>query len=338
MKKEMEEKALMEYSELLIKKIEKSNTDWKKPWFTEGLGWPVNLQGREYNGMNATMLTLLCEDKGYQIPVFCTFDTMKFMNLVKSNGEWKRKTDKDGNWLPKVSIKEGEKSFPVFLTVFSVEHKDTKKRIKYDEYLTLTESEKQNYNVYPNYRVYRVFNIDQSNLEETRPEMYQKFKESFLKKKEEQASDDYQFVPFEKMREANDWLCPIEEQYQDRAFYSLKEDKITLPERKQFEKGVDFYGTAFHEMAHSTGKQGRLNRFGDKITERGQEELVAELSSALVSLRYGMSKSLESDNCKYLKYWLGEIKENPKFIKNVLMDAKKASHLIIERISNYDTK
>lgn len=29
---------------------------WKKPWFTEGtLQWPKNLNGREYNGMNAMM-------------------------------------------------------------------------------------------------------------------------------------------------------------------------------------------------------------------------------------------------------------------------------------------
>ena len=40
----------------MIEKISTLQSDWKKPWFTEGaLTWPKNLSGREYNGMNAMM-------------------------------------------------------------------------------------------------------------------------------------------------------------------------------------------------------------------------------------------------------------------------------------------
>ena len=51
-----EDKALDLFSEMMISKIEslRSKDGWKKPWFTEGaLQWPKNLNGREYNGMNA---------------------------------------------------------------------------------------------------------------------------------------------------------------------------------------------------------------------------------------------------------------------------------------------
>ena len=51
-----EQKALDLFSEMMIAKIESlsSKDGWKKPWFTEGtLQWPKNLNGREYNGMNA---------------------------------------------------------------------------------------------------------------------------------------------------------------------------------------------------------------------------------------------------------------------------------------------
>ncbi len=51
-----EDKALDLFSEMMITKIEslRSKDGWKKPWFTEGaLQWPKNLNGREYNGMNA---------------------------------------------------------------------------------------------------------------------------------------------------------------------------------------------------------------------------------------------------------------------------------------------
>lgn len=51
-----EDKALDLFAEMMIKRIETICKDWTKPWITEGsLGWPKNLSGREYNGMNALM-------------------------------------------------------------------------------------------------------------------------------------------------------------------------------------------------------------------------------------------------------------------------------------------
>jgi putative DNA primase/helicase len=37
----------------------------------------------------------------------------------------------------------------------------------------------------------------------------------------------------------------------DRAFYRLADDTITLPEREQFSSGDRFYVTALHEIGHS---------------------------------------------------------------------------------------
>ena len=120
-----EEKALDLFAEMMIEKIESINEDWRKPWFTEGaLQWPRNLSGREYNGMNAFMLMLHCEKEGYKIPRFCTFDCVQRMN----------KPGKDGQELPRVSVLRGEKSFPVMLTTFTCIHKETKEKIKYDDY------------------------------------------------------------------------------------------------------------------------------------------------------------------------------------------------------------
>lgn len=41
-----------------------------------------NLNGREYNGMNAMMLLLHCEKEGYKIPRFCTFDRIQQFNKL----------------------------------------------------------------------------------------------------------------------------------------------------------------------------------------------------------------------------------------------------------------
>ena len=58
----------------------------------------------------------------------------------------------------------GEKSFPVMLTTFTCIHKETKEKIKYDDYKNLSEDEKKEYNVYPRMQVFRVFNVQQTNL------------------------------------------------------------------------------------------------------------------------------------------------------------------------------
>lgn len=133
-----EDKALDLFAEMMIEKIEGIQKDWKKPWFTEGaLQWPRNLHGREYNGMNAFMLLLHCEKEGYKIPRFCTFDCVQKLN----------KSGKDGEELPRVSVLRGEKSFPVMLTTFTCIHKETKEKIKYDDYKKLSDDEKEQYNV-----------------------------------------------------------------------------------------------------------------------------------------------------------------------------------------------
>ena len=320
-----EEKALDLFAEMMIEKIESISKDWSKPWFTEGvLQWPRNLSGREYNGMNALMLLLHCEKEGYKIPRFCTFDCVQRMN----------KPGKDGQELPRVSVLRGEKSFPVMLTTFTCIHKETKEKIKYDDYKRLSDDEKQEYNVYPKMQVFRVFNVQQTNLQETRPELWEKL-EKENGRPEIDAGERFDFEPVDRMMNENLWICPIHPRHQDEAYYSMSKNEIVVPEKGQFKDGEAFYGTLFHEMTHSTGAEGVLDRlkptsFGSK--EYAREELVAELGSALVSQRYGMTKHIKEDSCAYLKSWLDELKESPQFIKTTLLDVKRATSLITQRV------
>lgn len=310
---------------MMIEKIESISKDWRKPWFTEGvLQWPRNLSGREYNGMNALMLLLHCEKEGYKIPRFCTFDCVQRMN----------KPGKDGQELPRVSVLRGEKSFPVMLTTFTCIHKETKEKIKYDDYKRLSDDEKQEYNVYPKMQVFRVFNVQQTNLREARPELWEKL-EKENSRPEIDAGERFDFEPVDRMINENLWICPIHPRHQDEAYYSMSKNEIVVPEKGQFKDGEAFYGTLFHEMTHSTGAEGVLDRlkptsFGSK--EYAREELVAELGSALVSQRYGMTKHIKEDSCAYLKSWLDELKESPQFIKTTLLDVKRATSLITQRV------
>lgn len=196
-----EDKALDKFAEMMIEKIKTLQNDWKKPWFTDkSISWPRNLSGREYNGMNALLLMMHCEKQGYKLPVFCTFDRVAGLNYTKDKqGVRQQIKDNNGQELPKVSILKGEKSFPVFITTFTVVDKETKEKIKYDDYKQLSEEEKKGYNVYPKLQVYNVFNVAQTNLQEARPDLYKKLADAGKQIRPQSEGEEFSFAPLDRI-------------------------------------------------------------------------------------------------------------------------------------------
>ena len=323
-----EDKALDLFADMMIERIQSlSGKDgWKKPWFTEGtLQWPKNLNGREYNGMNAMMLLLHCEKEGYKIPRFCTFDRIQQFNKTGK---------KDEEQKPRVSVLKGEHSFPVMLTTFTVVNKETKEHIKWEDYKLLSQEEREKYNVYPKLQTYHVFNVAQTNLKEVRPEFWEKLEQEYSMPKVEK-DEQFAFEPVDRMIADNRWICPIKPMFGDSAYFSISKNEIVMPEKRQFKDGESFYSNLFHEMGHSTGAEGQLDRikpatFGS--AEYAREELVAELTAALTAQRYGMTKHLKGDSAAYLKSWLDSLKESPQFIKTTLLDVKKATSMLTQHI------
>ena len=324
----MKETDINKWATLMIERIQSlSGKDgWKKPWFTEGaLQWPKNLNGREYNGMNAFMLLLHCEKEGYKIPRFCTFDRIQLFNKAGK---------KDEEQKPRVSVLKGEHSFPVMLTTFTVVNKETKEHIKWEDYKLLSQEERENYNVYPKLQTYHVFNVAQTNLKEVRPEFWEKLEQEYSMPKVEK-DEQFAFEPVDRMIADNRWICPIKPMFGDSAYFSISKNEIVMPEKRQFKDGESFYSNLFHEMGHSTGAEGQLDRikpatFGS--AEYAREELVAELTAALTAQRYGMTKHLKGDSAAYLKSWLDSLKESPQFIKTTLLDVKKATSMLTQHI------
>ena len=322
------DKALDLFADMMIERIQSlSGKDgWKKPWFTEGtLQWPKNLNGREYNGMNAMMLLLHCEKEGYKIPRFCTFDRIQQFNKTGK---------KDEEQKPRVSVLKGEHSFPVMLTTFTVVNKETKEHIKWEDYKLLSQEEREKYNVYPKLQTYHVFNVSQTNLKEVRPEFWEKLEQEYSMPKVEK-DEQFAFEPVDRMIADNRWICPIKPMFGDSAYFSISKNEIVMPEKRQFKDGESFYSNLFHEMGHSTGAEGQLDRikpatFGS--AEYAREELVAELTAALTAQRYGMTKHLKGDSAAYLKSWLDSLKESPQFIKTTLLDVKKATSMLTQHI------
>ena len=333
-----EDRALSTFAELMIEKITNLQSDWKKPWFSpQAAQMPMNLSGRNYNGMNSVVLMLMQEKNGWQTSRYATFDRIVSMNFTKGkDGKSVPAVDADGNRLPHVGINKGEKSTPVMLTTFPCVNQETKERIKYDDYKQLSQEERANYAVYPKLQVYNVFNLDQTNLKEARPEIYQKFLDEADGRRFESSEGMRDFPALDAMIEKDLYVCPIKPTHGDDAYYSISRDEIVIPEKSQFIDGESFYSNLLHEMSHASGSESRLNRlkpsqsFGSEAY--GREELVAELTAALVSSQYGMEKHVKSDSAAYLKSWLNSLHQDPQFIKTTLMDVKRSASFIGQRL------
>ena len=114
-----------------------------------------------------------------------------------------------------------------------------------------------------------------------------------------------------------------------------KYDKIGNTSEEIYKDGMEYYSSALHEMAHSTGTEERLNRVkGDKFGDPkyAKEELVAELTAANVGYAMGFDRRILDNNAAYLDGWISVLKENPKFIVSVMADVNKASSMVLEAV------
>ena len=113
----------------------------------------------------------------------------------------------------------------------------------------------------------------------------------------------------------------------NQAFYSPGADAIRLPEPGQFSSMDHFRATLAHEASHATGAKHRLDR---NLTGRfgsdsyAAEELVAELSAAMVGARLGLDTSLLEHHSSYLAGWLKVLKDDRKALLTAASLAQKA--------------
>lgn len=120
----------------------------------------------------------------------------------------------------------------------------------------------------------------------------------------------------------------------DRAYYSPSLDSITLPKKSQFRDAEEYYATLYHEMAHSTGHESRLNRdiknhFGDELYSR--EELVAESASAMLCNMLGIENDKTFKNTvAYIQSWIRALKNDKKLIVVASGKAEKAVKYIFD--------
>ena len=320
---------LQKFAEMMSNIITKAKSkNWKQGWLgVKGtiLGLPQNITGRTYSGGNSFFLMADTSEKGYNTPVYMTFKQAKDRNL---------------------HVNAGEKSVPIFKWGLSIKDENGK-TVSEEDYNAMSKEERDKFSVRPYPKVYHVFNIDQTNLSEVNKKKYDAIVARFKAPEEEVKDSKGMYIndALDRMFKEKAWHCDIRyNKPSSRAFYVPSQDFIVLPMKEQFKigktaeevyrDGMEYYSTALHEMGHSTGHSSRLNRqFGSKRTEGyAHEELIAEMTAALVGSTMGFDKKILENNANYLKGWLENLKRNPESITTIMSDVGKASDMIIEKI------
>ena len=283
---------------------EMKGQQWEKGWIDGGgrtHGLPQNLSGRRYSGHNDFFLQLHTAANGYDVPVYATY------KQIKEAG---------------ATIAKGEKAMPVIY--WNVTHKDENgQKVSDEAYEAMTKAEQEKVKTIPIMMGYYVWNLQQTNF----------------------TKGMYESKEFDAMIDKQAWVCKIKAVEGAGASYSEARDEITIPMKAQFKihdtpeeiykDGMEYYSSIAHEMAHSTGVEKRLGRdmeghFGDK--KYAKEELVAELTAAMVGNTMGFDKRILDNNAKYVDGWMDTLKKEPRFILSVMADVNKASKMILDHV------
>ena len=322
------DKAIDKFCSLMIERMKSMKaSDWRQGW-TNGkgtmLGMPQNLSGRNYSGTNSFFLQMDTAMNAYRTPVYMTF-----MQAQKEN----------------LRIKKGAQSMPVIYWDLNI--KDERgKRVAESDYKQMSRGEQAKCEVRPFLRAFSVFNVDQTNLEEVNKEKYDAIVDRFKGPQLRDTQGMYENRALDRMFERQEWICRVQnDRIVDGAYYSSVRYIFIIPMKEQFnigknaeeifKDGMEYYSSALHEMTHSTGTANRLNRdkgakFGD--AKYAKEELVAELTAAMVGNTLGFDKRILNNNAAYMDGWINALRAEPKLIVSVMADVNKASKMILEKI------
>ena len=120
-----------------------------------------------------------------------------------------------------------------------------------------------------------------------------------------------------------------------KAGYSPSQDYIVMPPRNTFISELDYYDTLFHECAHSTGAENRLNRELQKDDEEkyAVEELRAEIGGAFILSAAGaqVPESISKNNRAYIQSWAESVTDAPNTLFQAIKDAGSICDFVAAR-------
>jgi antirestriction protein ArdC len=119
------------------------------------------------------------------------------------------------------------------------------------------------------------------------------------------------------------------------AYYSPVSDTVVVPSLDSSTSSEGYYSTLFHELAHSTGHENRLNRkelvnsdgFGN--SNYAKEELTAEMTAAFLCAITGIHQPTIANSAAYIQNWLKALRNDKTLIIKAAAQAQRAADYIM---------
>ena len=291
-----------QFAARIIKALQEGTAPWQKPWKPGERILPHNFaSGRDYRGGNALYLALNGLERGYADPRW---------------GGYRQIQEAGGH------VRKGEKGTPIMYVDFR------QRRTARDEQGQPIRDEEGRPKLEwvqrdrPLVKLHHVFNVEQTEGLQLRP----------LQTAPGPEWEGHERA--EALIKASG--VRVDHVAGDRAYYSLKADRVVLPERSQFPSQDAYTHTALHELGHATGHPSRLNRatlvehggFGTETYAR--EELRAEIAAMMTGEQLGVGHEPRHGTA-YVSSWIKALENDPKEIRAAAVDAQRISDWLISR-------
>ena len=284
----------------LVELMNKNGTDWVRKWVAN---FPKNVSGREYNGINSLILGM----HDYKHKIYLTY----------------LQTKKEGG-----TVVSGDK------------HLIRNKKALFFNIGNKKDEEDDVIKSWAFWRVYTVFNIDETTLKTDAPDYYKKVIDTVSKlfthnKTDLEIADNLtRLMKFLKvdLKISNKCCQPC---------YRPSTQEVFMPVAEQFQKVKNFGSTLFHEIIHWTKHKDRCdrNKKYDTLNVQGREryaleELVAETGSAMLCAIFGLEKEPSKNHAKYLNGWKERLSDSNSgnYLKTMVSQASKGVKYILTNL------
>ncbi len=291
-----------QFAARIIQALKDGTAPWQKPWKPGERILPHNFgSGRDYRGGNAVYLTMQALDRGYADPRW---------------GGYRQIQEAGGH------VRKGEKGTPILYVEWRQRRtaRDEQDKPVLDEAgrpkLEWVQRDR------PLVKLHHVFNVEQTDG---------------LKLRSLQTAAGPEWEGHERAEALiKSSGVRLDHVAGDRAYYSLKDDRVVLPERSQFDSQSAYTHTALHELGHATGHPDRLNRstlvnhggFGTETYAR--EELRAEIAAMMTGEQLGVGHEPRHGTA-YVSSWIKALQNDPREIRAAAVDAQRISDWLLVR-------
>lgn len=282
----------------IVARLEEGVKPWVRPWRCAASSRPLRACGVPYKGINVFWLWLVADIHGYRSPTWMTYRQAQALGGQVRKGE----TASIAVFY-KSYVRRGVESAGAAPAASDGDSDDRSRQCRV-------------------LKSYAVFNADQVDGLPARFDPGDEDQDPHAEPAGGEAGLDAFFASI-----------PIPLRHQgDQAYYEPLADRVTMPRATLFRGYDHYYATLAHELSHATGHPSRLardlkHRFG--TAAYAAEELIAELSSAMIGAELGLPVAHLDHHASYIGHWLELLKSDDRAILTAAARAEEASELLL---------